>query len=151
MHAACGGANSDTLSGTSSARVELWVSKLNLGLLVRCLCFMAQEVAIGMKRVIGIQMVNEDRWNSLGMYIFYENALPKIGAIDPPLPVYISDGRDPRRALVCARSKNSVKGKASNPVIVDTHVYFMFAEKTLLAHRRSLSVKSPWSWASWVG
>jgi hypothetical protein len=143
MHAACGGANSDTLSGTSSARVELWGSKLNLGLLVRCLCFMAQEVAISMERVIGIQMVNEDRWNSPGMYIFYENALPKIGAIDPTLPVYISDGWGPRRALICARSKNSVKGKATNPVIVDTHVYYTFAEKTLLAHRRSLSLKSP--------
>jgi aryl-phospho-beta-D-glucosidase BglC (GH1 family) len=126
-------------------------NKLNLDLLVRCLCFMAQEVASGMERVIGIQMVNEAQWNPQGMYIFYENVLPKIGAINPTLPVYISDGWDPRRALKYARSKNSVKGKASNPVIVDTHVYYTFAEKTLLAHRRSLSLKSPWSWASRVG
>lgn len=61
MHAACGGANGDTLSGTSSAKVELWGNKLNLGLLVRCLCFMAQEVTSGIERVIGIQMVNEAR------------------------------------------------------------------------------------------
>jgi len=53
---------------------------------------MAQEVASGMERVIGIQMVNEAQWNPPGVYIFYENTLPKIGAIDPTLPVYLSDG-----------------------------------------------------------
>jgi hypothetical protein len=35
MHAACGGANSETHSRTSSAKVELWGNKLNLDLLVR--------------------------------------------------------------------------------------------------------------------
>jgi hypothetical protein len=46
MHAARGGANSDT---NQCAKVELWGNKLNLDLLVRCLCFMAQEVASGME------------------------------------------------------------------------------------------------------
>jgi hypothetical protein len=49
MHAARGGANSDTHSGTSSAKVELWGNKLSLDLLARCLCFMAQEIASGME------------------------------------------------------------------------------------------------------
>jgi hypothetical protein len=31
--------------------------------------------------------------------------------------------------LKYAQSKNSVKGEASNPVIVDTHKYYTFAEK----------------------
>ena len=104
-----------------------------------------------MERVIGTQMVDEAQWNPLGMYIINENALPKIGAIDPTLPIYISDGWDPRHPLKYARSKNRVKGMAAKPVVVDTHVYYTFAEKTLLAHGRSVSLKFPWSWASWVG
>lgn len=39
MHAARGGANSDTHCGTSSTKVELWGNKLNLDLLVKCLLF----------------------------------------------------------------------------------------------------------------
>jgi hypothetical protein len=38
------------------------------------------------------------------VYIFYENALPKIGTIDPTSLVYISDGWDPGRALKYAQS-----------------------------------------------
>ena len=43
---------------------------------------------------------------------------PENWSIDPTLPVYISDGWDPRRALKYVQSKNSVKAKLANPVIV---------------------------------
>src|SRR5256885_10032467 len=43
MHAAPGGANSDSHSGTSSGKAELWVSEFNLNLLTRCLCFVADR------------------------------------------------------------------------------------------------------------
>jgi aryl-phospho-beta-D-glucosidase BglC (GH1 family) len=130
MHAAPGGANSETHSGTSSGKAELWGNKFNLDLLIKCLCFVAQEVVRGdMKGVIGIQLVNEAQWDPPGMYKFYDDVLMKIAAIDPTLPVYISDGWDLGRALKYAQSKNSVKGDVSNPVIVDTHKYYTFAER----------------------
>ena len=129
MHAAPGGANSEAHSGTSIGKAQLWGNKFNLDLLLRCLCFMAQEVASGMEGVIGIQLVNEAKWDPPGMYKFYDDALLKIGVIDPTLPVYISDGWDLPRALKYAQSKNKVKGEATNPLIVDTHKYYTFAEK----------------------
>ena len=129
MHAAPGGANGESHSGTSIGKAQLWGNKFNLDLLIRCLCFVAQEVANGMEGVTGIQIVNEAKWNPPGMYRLYDDALIKIAAIDPTLPVYISDAWDLGRALKYAQTKNSVTGKASNPVIVDTHKYYTFAEK----------------------
>ena len=129
MHAAPGGANSESHSGTSIGKAQLWGNKFNLDLLIRCLCFMAQEVANGMEGIIGIQIVNEAKWDPPGMYKLYDDALTKIAAIDPTLPVYISDAWDFGRAVKYAQTKNNVKGKALNPVIVDTHKYYTFAEK----------------------
>ena len=129
MHAAPGGANGENHSGTSMGKAQLWGNTFNLDLLIRCLCFMAQEVANGMEGVTGIQIVNEAKWNSPGMYRLYDDALIKLAEIDPTLPIYISDAWDLGRALEYAQTKNSVKGKASNPVIVDTHKYYTFAEK----------------------
>ena len=130
MHAAPGGANSDSHSGTSSGKAELWGSEFNLNLLTRCLCFVAQEVIDSdMKGVVGIELINEARWDPPGMYKFYDEALMKIAAIDHTLPIYISDGWNLSRALKYALSKNNVKREALNPVIVDTHKYYTFAEK----------------------
>jgi aryl-phospho-beta-D-glucosidase BglC (GH1 family) len=130
MHAAPGGANSETHSGTSSGKAELWCNEFNLNLLTRCLCFMAQEVvSTDMKGVIGIELINEAHWDAPGMYKFYDDVLTKIAAIDRTLPIYISDGWDLGRALKYAQSKNSAKGEALNPVIVDTHKYYTFAER----------------------
>jgi aryl-phospho-beta-D-glucosidase BglC (GH1 family) len=82
-----------------------------------------------MEGVIGIQVVNEAQWDPPGMYKFYDEALTKIAAIEPTVPVYISDAWDLLRALKYAQRKNNVKGKSLNPVIVDTHKYYTFAEK----------------------
>jgi hypothetical protein len=106
---------------------------------------------VAWKGVIGIQMVNEAQWNPPGVYIFYENALPKIGAIDPTPPVYISDGWDLGRALKYARSKNSVKGKVSNPVTSAHTCTTRSLKRHFSRTAGALSLKSPWSWASWVG
>ena len=73
---------------------------------------------MGMERVIGTQMVDEAQWNPLGMYIINENALPKIGAIDPTLPIYISDGWDPRHPLKYARSR--IESKAWQQILLSS-------------------------------
>ncbi len=130
LHAAPGGANNESHSGTSSRKAELWGNKLNLDLTARCLCFMAQEVASGsLDGVIGVQICNEAHWDPPYMYKFYDTVIAQVSRIDPTLPIYISDGWDLGRALRYALKMNSVKGAESNPVIVDTHKYYTFAEK----------------------
>lgn len=130
LHAAPGGANGESHSGTSTGKAELWGNKFNRELTIRCLCYMAQEAtSSNMPGVVGIQVCNEAKWDPPGMYDFYDTVIAKVAQIDPTLPVYISDGWDLGRALKYALKKNSVNGVASNPIIVDTHKYYTFAEK----------------------
>lgn len=128
LHAVPGGANGEAHSGTSSGKVELWGKSTNLDLAMRCLCFMAQE-AIGMSGIVGIQLCNEAVWDAPGLYKFYDKLIEKISEISPTLPIYVSDAWNLERAVEYAVGKNSVKVKTSNPVVVDTHRYYTFAEK----------------------
>ena len=141
LHALPGGANGESHSGTSSGKALLWGSKSNLDLAIRCISYMAQEAGNGggMDGVIGLQLCNEAGWDSPGMYRFYDTALAKISQIDRGLPVFISDAWDLERSLRWSMEKNSVKGSASsNPVIVDTHKYYTFADKDTCRHPQEL-------------
>ena len=130
LHAAPGGANSESHSGTSRGQAELWRNKFNLDLATRCLCFVVQEVVnSGLEGVIGIQPCNEAKWDAPGLYEWYDKVISEISKIDPSLPIYISDAWDLQRALKYTASKNSVQGTPTNPIIVDTHKYSTFAEK----------------------
>jgi aryl-phospho-beta-D-glucosidase BglC (GH1 family) len=129
FHALPGGANEEAHSGTQSGKAGLWGVKKNLELAGKCLRFMAEEVAGGgVEGVVGIQVCNEAEWNAEALYQFYDKAIARIAEVDPSLPVYISDAWDLGRAMRYAIGKNSIEGEGSNPVVVDTHRYYTFAE-----------------------
>ena len=130
LHALPGGANGESHSGTSTGKATLWDNKSNLNLAIKCIEHVAREVTNGTTtNIVGLQLCNEAGWDSPGLYKFYDAAITKVALIDTSLPVYISDGWDLEKALRYAMVKNSVKGPPSNPVIVDTHCYYTFADK----------------------
>ena len=129
LHALPGGANGEGHSGTSSGKAQLWNNKFNIDLTMRCIEFITKEVQDGLNGVVGLQLCNEAGWDSPGMYKFYDAALKRISRVDNSLPVYVSDGWELERALRYSMEKNNVKDPQSNPVIVDTHKYYTFAEK----------------------
>lgn len=124
LHAVPGGANSEIHSGTSSGKAELWGNQANLDHGQRCLVFLAQEIAVGMPGVIGLQLCNEAAWAALGMYEWYNSVIAAITAVNKSVPIYISDSWNLSPALRYVQNKNRT---VSNPIIVDTHRYYTFS------------------------
>lgn len=80
-----------------------------------------------MSGIIGIQLCNEAIKDAPGMYQWYDEILAITSAVDPSLPIYISDGWNLFAALDYAMSKNRTPGTGPvNPVIVGTHRYYTF-------------------------
>ncbi|EXJ63771.1 hypothetical protein A1O7_00106 [Cladophialophora yegresii CBS 114405] len=131
LHGVPGGANHETHSGTSSGKAELWGNGFFLDLATRCLLFIAEETARDpqLAGVIGVQLCNEAIIDPPGMYEWYNDMIQRISAIDPSLPVYISDGWDLGRAVAFTRAYNNPSFPPKCPVIVDTHKYWTFDEK----------------------
>lgn len=131
LHALPGGANTDMHSGSSTGKAELWGSKKNLELARKALSFVAKECK-ELDGVIGIQLCNEACWDAgkKGMYDFYKSTIQSISEIDSEMPIYISDAWDLSSAIKWSKSRDWRTGKIpSNPVIIDTHKYYTFAEK----------------------
>jgi aryl-phospho-beta-D-glucosidase BglC (GH1 family) len=144
FHALPGGANGEAHSGTGSGEAELWKSRADLEMAVRCLCFMAKEISDGgMDGVVGVQVCNEAQWEALGLYKFYDMVISKMAEADPTLPIYISDAWNLDTAIRYAIGKNGVKGRLSNPVIVDTHRYYTFAEKDISRSPQEIIAQIP--------
>ena len=83
--------------------------------------------ARSMDGVVGLQLVNEAATNAPGMYEWYDSVLNELGQIDPSLPVYISDRWNLGEAVGWINGKNTLQNQG-NPVIIDTHKYYTFAE-----------------------
>ncbi|KAF5867506.1 putative glucan -beta-glucosidase protein [Botrytis fragariae] len=131
LHALPGGANTDMHSGSSTGKAELWGSKKNLELAKKALLFIAKECK-ELDGVIGIQLCNEACWDAgkKGMYDFYTSVIQSISEIDSEVPIYISDAWDLSSALKWTKERDWKSGKVpSNPVVIDTHKYYTFAEK----------------------
>ncbi|PPJ56066.1 hypothetical protein CBER1_02123 [Cercospora berteroae] len=131
LHGLPGGANAQEHSGTNSGKAEFWgkKGKKNRGFGTRVVCFVAKE-AKGMEGVAGVQIVNESEWDADGMYEWYEEVLREVGRMDGEVPIYVSDGWDLARALNWSQKKNvTLKGFRTNPVVVDTHLYWCFDAK----------------------
>ena len=74
--------------------------------------------------------MNESEWDAEGMYEWYEEVLREVGRMDAEVPIYVSDGWDLARALSWSQKKNvTLKGFRTNPVVVDTHLYWCFDAK----------------------
>jgi aryl-phospho-beta-D-glucosidase BglC (GH1 family) len=126
MHGLPGGANAQDHSGTDIGKAELWTSKDNRELATRALCFVAQQVK-NLDGVAAIQIINEAEWNAKGMYDWYDAVISELSRIDPSMPVYISDAWNLGPAAKWSQKHNSV-GSQTNPVAVDTHKYWCFAD-----------------------
>lgn len=126
LHALPGGANSQEHSGTNSGRAEFWNSPPNRALGIRCAQFIANEAQNGLD-IAGIQLVNEAEWEAKDMYQWYDEAVTHISAIDPTIPVIISDGWNFEKAMSYSLSKNTID-QYSTPVVVDTHYYWAFTD-----------------------
>lgn len=127
VHGLPGGANKNEHSGTNSNKAEFWSSKKNLELGTRVMCFIAEE-AKSMAGVAGLQIVNEAEWshNSKSGWKWYDDVLRALGAVDPTIPIYVSDAWFFLKAAVqWGRTRNMAK-TGCNPVVLDTHLYWCF-------------------------
>ena len=127
LHALPGGTNGSDHSGTNSGSANLWSSPPNLDLGIRCAEFLAHSVSSGLDGVVGIQLCNEAHWEAPNMYAWYDRCIAAISAIDPSIPVYISDAWHLKKALDYVTKKNSV-ASMTPPVVVDTHLYWAFTD-----------------------
>ncbi len=132
FHACPGGANAESHSGISTRKAELWGTDFNLSLAERCLCFIAQEIKNrGLEGVVGLQLCNEAISDAPGMYDWYDSVIASIAQVDSTISIYISDAWDLSRAAEYSLRKNTTATSAIksliNPVIVDTHRYYVFS------------------------
>jgi aryl-phospho-beta-D-glucosidase BglC (GH1 family) len=129
LHALPGGANNQEHSGTNSGRAELWTSSRNRALGVRCCEFLARDAQTG-SEIAGIQLANEAEWDAPGMYEWYDQCVATISAVDPTIPVIISDGWNLTKAIEYSLRKNSIYAqKPTAPVVIDTHYYWAFTDE----------------------
>lgn len=128
LHALPGGANAQEHSGTNTGRADLWKSSSHRALGVRCAQFLAYDSATGAD-LAGIQLVNEAEWDAPDMYEWYDECVAAISAIDPNIPVVISDGWNLKKAVGYCLQKNSVYAdRPTVPIVIDTHYYWAFTE-----------------------
>ncbi|KAF1810882.1 glycoside hydrolase [Eremomyces bilateralis CBS 781.70] len=126
VHGLPGGANENEHSGTNSGKAELWGNRAYLELSIRCFEFIATEVRNGMRGVIGLQLCNEAERNIPGMYKWYDRCLQAVQRIDATMPIYISDAWDLPPCIEYCKRKNVAAALNSNPVFIDTHLYWAF-------------------------
>ncbi|MCJ1440122.1 MAG: Glucan 1,3-beta-glucosidase 3 [Stictis urceolatum] len=146
LHAVPGGANGDEHSGTTSGKAELWDHKPHRRLANACLEFIARE-AQSMRGVVGIQLCNEACHGAQDMYAWYDKVRSKIAAIDPSMPLYISDAWDLNSALEYSVSRNSTEGAGipACPFVVDTHKYWTFGAEDTRRNPRDIIGSVPGS------
>ena len=118
LHALPGGANPGEHSGTNSKVAKLWDDTANLDLATQCVEFIAREVK-DLPGVIGVQLCNEADYDAKCMYEWYDKVVAVVAAIDPKLPLFISDAWDLEKAAKYVLEKNK-PGGTQNPLLVDT-------------------------------
>lgn len=123
FHALPGDVNMENLSSTFLSRAAVRRNQANLDVAQRCLVFMAQEAGF-MDGVVGLQLCNEAFLSAKGLYAYYDSVIDAIAQSDTALPIYISDARDLRSAIIYSNEKNKLTS-STNPVIVDTHKYLV--------------------------
>jgi aryl-phospho-beta-D-glucosidase BglC (GH1 family) len=125
MHALPGGANTSPHSGTSSKEAGLWSSASARQQATECILFIACEAASDTafgNGLVGIQIVNEAKYQAKGMFEWYDYVLEEVGKVESSIPIYVSDAWDLGSTLKWVQKR----GKGGNPVVVDTHKYFCF-------------------------
>ncbi|KAK0647644.1 Glucan 1 [Lasiodiplodia hormozganensis] len=133
LHGLPGGANGCDHSGTDTGRAEHWKSGACRAHSTRALAWIAEQVrddAALREGVVGLQLVNEAEWGAKGLWDWYDGVVRAVAAVDPGLPLYVSDAWDLGKAVDWAAGANKVGvGARVAPVVVDTHLYWCFADK----------------------
>ena len=100
-----------------------------MGLLAHCVASIASVVAAGqIPGIVGIQICNEAISGAPGAFDFYRHVINAVSAIDPSIPLYISDGWNLGEALDFTAGINTINQPLLPPVVVDTHKYYCFTE-----------------------
>ncbi|KKY28201.1 putative glucanbeta-glucosidase [Diplodia seriata] len=135
LHGLPGGANGCDHSGTDAGKAGHWRSRGCRAHSARCLAWIAEQVRGDddpalREGVVGLQLVNEAEWAAEGLWEWYDDVVRAVAAVDPGLPVYVSDAWDLGKAVQWAAGANKVGvGARVAPVVVDTHLYWCFADK----------------------
>ncbi|KAJ4304667.1 Glucan 1,3-beta-glucosidase 3 [Kalmusia sp. IMI 367209] len=132
FHAVPGGANNNDHSGINNGIASFLTSAYNRTLSIRCAQFVAQEAVAGLP-LTGLSLVNEPNNESDNLYQWYDDAIDAISAIDPSLPIVISDAWDLKKAVKYCLEKNvAFPTRSTNPIIIDTHLYWCFNDSDQL-------------------
>lgn len=98
---------------------------------VKCVEFMVQQVAEGkVEGCVGVQIINEAPyagWDQLKMGKWYDKVLEAARRLDPEVPIYVSDGWDPKRAVQWSRERSRT-GTRGNPLVVAMSKYYCFSQ-----------------------
>ncbi|KJK62426.1 hypothetical protein P875_00095431 [Aspergillus parasiticus SU-1] len=105
---------------------DFCASERNWTMATDCVAFIVQEVTYhAMFGVIGVQISSETDWKTCDLWKWYDEVLEITSCVNPPLPIYISDGGNFADALDYAMMKNRLGSPvARSPIIVDTHKYY---------------------------
>ncbi|EDO17591.1 hypothetical protein Kpol_1061p14 [Vanderwaltozyma polyspora DSM 70294] len=125
VHGLPGGANSSDASGSINNPPTFFKNPTYISKMVnQILPFIARDVCINNINVIGLQIVNEADTNNtpVNEHNYYLRSAKAIGAIDPQLPVVISDGWWPEQQGTWVQQNNLV-----STVVVDAHIYRCFS------------------------
>ncbi|KAE8351804.1 glycoside hydrolase superfamily [Aspergillus coremiiformis] len=106
--------------------VDFCASERKWVLATDCVAFVVQEVTYhAMAGVIGVQISSETDWKACDLWRWYDEVLEITSCVNPPLPIYISDGRNFAAALDYAMARNRLQTLLdSSSIIVDTHRYY---------------------------
>ncbi|KAG8217035.1 glycoside hydrolase family 5 protein [Butyriboletus roseoflavus] len=148
LHSAPGKQNEDSHSGTSLPTV-LFTTRSNLELTVRVLRTLLSAVRSlrsehdpPIRNIIGIELLNEPKPSSHStLKDWYRKAIKELRAVDPGLPIYISD------CWMSDDYAHFVKSlpESTAPICLDHHLYRCFtpADISTPATQHSISLMDP--------
>ncbi|KAE8146421.1 glycoside hydrolase [Aspergillus avenaceus] len=116
----------DEASHGNPSTADYCASGRNWELATDCVAFIVQEVTYhAMTGVVGVQISSETDWETCDLRKWYDEVLEITSCVNPPLPIYISDGNNLPEALGYAMQKNRLPIPIGrSPIIVDTHKYY---------------------------
>lgn len=127
MHGLPGGANNDSHGGDIESKSSFFgTSKYVNKMIDEVIPFIINDVILPYENIIGIQIVNEAKFNEKGKAEkdYYGKAIKVINKLAPGLPIVISDGWWPEQWSDWLNKENL------DPfVVIDSHVYRCFSDE----------------------
>lgn len=127
IHGLPGGANNESHSGDVTGNSSFFNTPKYVNKMINeIIPFIVKDTALPYENIIGIQIVNEAKFNEKGKAEkdYYERAIKVINQLDPQLPIVISDGWWPEQW-----SDWLNKRKFDSFVVIDSHVYRCFSDE----------------------